>query len=309
MLFLELEKFSVFAKNKKVEYNAVFLNDVIEEVITQSKYLWSNFAQRDGISFSIMNLIEEKIVVWGDYYDLVSALFNIIKNAIEAMPKGGTITIQAQINTENEQVVLDITDTGLGMDDDTKKRIFQPFFTTKGLELGRGLGLSSVFGIIKSHNGQIFVKDTSIGAGTVFEIVLPLCNMKNLELEKGDVENEEIFFAVLWVDDEPEILKPSKMMLERMGHRADIANSAHQALEILQNNQYDLLITDIGMPEMNGWQLIDAIRGKYDNMKIVIISGWGSDISPEKMQEHGVNYVLEKPISKKNLISLFEEIF
>ncbi|MBK9480857.1 MAG: PAS domain S-box protein [Bacteroidetes bacterium] len=158
-------------KNKVSKIN---LNNLIEEVILQSRPIWKEEIEKKGLSITITTQFTSLSEISGNDADLRSAFFNIIKNSVEAMPKGGNITIQT---TEKEdKIFISISDNGIGMNDQIKARIFQPFYTTKGYEQGRGLGMSGVYSIVKEHDGEIYVKHTIQGVGSTIEMVLPINN-------------------------------------------------------------------------------------------------------------------------------------
>ena len=290
-------------KISKSKYTSVDVNKLISEVIIQSRPLWKDEAENKGISIQIKTTSEKIPEVFGNEGELRSVLFNIFKNGIEAMPEGGTISIGLKGETDN--VVLTISDTGIGMDEETKTRIFQPFFSTKGFEIGRGLGMSGVHSIIKEHGGTILIKNTAPGKGTSIEITLPI-STKNIieEKDEGIVENTSSI-RVLWVEDDEIIKENVSLMLDLLGHKGDTARSGKEALEYLDKNSYDLVITDIGMPQMSGWQLADIIKEKFKGrMKVAVVSGWGNQIEDAKKIEHGVEYVLSKPFRIEQLEKL-----
>lgn len=297
-----------FAQAKKeVKYNPINLNTLLDHAITQSKPLWKDEAQKKGLRISFQKIYGKITTVNGEEGELSSALYNIIKNAIEAMPSGGEIVVETGIVDKN--VFVRLSDNGMGMSEDTKIRIFQPFFSTKGFNLGKGLGMSGVYSIIRDHGGLVAVINTELGKGTTIEILLPMG-------EKDKEQAKKVFFGssnltsarVLWVDDEEPIREVEKMFMNRLGHFANFASSGIEAIEILKNNQYDLLITDIGMPEMSGWQLVEAINGLYPKMKIAIVSGWGADIVNEEKAKHDIDYVLGKPISIREIEHVIRDV-
>jgi signal transduction histidine kinase len=129
-------------------------------------------SERNGVSIKINTRLIPQTFISGNKFEINSVLLNTIKNCIEALPNGGAIDLVTEI--KSDKIFLTITDSGIGMSDEIKSKIFQPFFTTKGFELGRGLGMSSAFSIIKEHSGIIYIKDSELGKGTTIEIILPL---------------------------------------------------------------------------------------------------------------------------------------
>ena len=156
---------------EKSDHTTVHINELIAEVITQSRPLWQDLQQKKGLSLSIESNDMPVLKIQGNASELRSALYNLIKNSVEAMAQDGIIRMNASRN--DEKVVIEIQDTGVGMDEKTRTKIFQPFFSTKGFEGGRGLGMSNVLSIIKQHQGDIYVKNSEPGKGTTIVIKLP----------------------------------------------------------------------------------------------------------------------------------------
>jgi len=221
------------------------------------------------------------------------------------MPGGGTLSFKT--GKTGEGIYITVSDTGTGMDEETKTRIFQPFFTTKGFGQGMGLGMSTAYTIVKEHGGEIYVKATEPGKGTSIEIILPYSKEKEKTL-KNIIPGYECPARVLWVDDEEMVRNAGKKQLEKLKHYADTAASGDEALNMLQSRQYDLMITDIGMPGMSGWQLAGKVRGKYPGMKVVVVTGWDTDVSNEDKEKYGIGYVLGKPVDLEQLNHLVAEV-
>lgn len=296
------------AKLERKDNKLVKLNTIINESILQLHPLWKDNIQKRGMKISIKTDYGDIPEIYSNEGELKTSFHNVIKNSIEAMPEGGIINIVTR--KKGEGVYVTIADTGIGMDEVTRLKIFQPFFTTKGFDVGRGLGMSGVYSIMKECGGGIFVKETGLDKGTIIELVFPL-NEQEVRKEEKDtaakVLNKEVALRVLWVEDEALIRLNSKRMVKSMGHKCDIASSGKKALEYLNKNTYDIVITDIGMPEMNGWQLADKIKEKFGGkIKIAVISGW--NIEEKEKIAHGIKWVLEKPFQIDNLRKLFEDV-
>ncbi len=301
----QIQRFSgkKHGKHKCSHFN---LNTLIIDVINQLRPLWKDEAEKKGLSIEVITEFSEIPDFYGNDGELRSALYNMFKNSIEAMPKGGKIILET--GKRDEKIYVTITDTGIGMDEKTKARIFQPFFTTKGFDLGRGLGMSGVYSIIKEHKGDIFIKKTALGKGTSIELVLPFTHKKESVKIKEKPINLNNHLRVLWVEDNAIVRKVSKLMLENLGHSVAVASGGKEALSDLEHNDYDLVITDIGMPDMNGWQLADIINARYNGkMKVAVISGWSDEIDDEIKQQHGVEHVLGKPFNLEQLKKLLND--
>ncbi len=300
----QLQRFAGTTR-ESFEYEVVDINSAVKDAVAQTRGLWKDEAQEHGLGFTVQSNCPDNLTVSGNSGELRSALFNLIKNGIEAMPEGGTITIDA-VRKDNE-VSITVADTGVGMDEATKLRIFQPFFSTKGFEQGRGLGLSGVHSIVREHKGVIEVIKTTHGKGTTIEIRLPYAEKKPV-LKKEDGVECLGTARVLWVDDEEGIRKAGKRMLGKLGHQTDLASCGQDALTLLETNQYDLLITDKSMPGMSGYQLIEKIKGKYPKMKIVVLTGHDNTISAEERHERGIGCIIGKPFDQKMIENMIREM-
>ncbi|MCF8070700.1 MAG: response regulator [Desulfobacterales bacterium] len=301
----QLLRFSGKNKSRK-DYEHLNPNRVVDDVISQTRPLWKDEAEKKGIAIAVeKNYAEKELRIEANAGELRSVLYNLVKNSIQAMPEGGSLTFET--GKTEKSVYVTVSDTGLGMDEETKTRIFQPFFTTKSFKQGKGLGMSTSYAIVKEHSGEIYVKESVPGKGTSIEITLPHSKRKENRLEEA-VSGYEGSANVLWVDDEEMIRVVGKKQLEQLQHRVDVAASGEEALNLLKNNKYDLMVTDIGMPNISGWQLAEKIKGNFPDMKVAVVTGWGSDISNEEKEKYGVGYVLGKPVSLERLKQMVAEV-
>lgn len=300
----QLQRFAGNTENS-VEYQTVSINLILDDAIEQTKNLWKTEAERDGYTIKIKKDFQESLFTLGLFTELRTVLFNVIKNAVQAMPSGGTLSFKTR-KTSEDRVCICVSDTGTGMSRESRERIFEPFYSTNG-SLGRGLGMAGAYSIIKEHKGEISVKSSSMRNGTVIEILLSY-------VEKSNFIKEEKTFAIisdlriLWVDDERTIRKLLKKAFKRIPCSLDLADGGTKALELLSKNKYDLLITDIGMPEMSGWQLLDKVKKKYPKLKLAIATGWGNSITVEKQKFYNLGCVLTKPFSMEDIRKLLLEI-
>jgi PAS domain S-box-containing protein len=289
-------------KSSKKSYKIVDLYHLVEDSIEQTRNLWKDQAQERGVTYTVTKDMQEDLTICGNEGELRSVFFNLIKNSLDAMPNGGTISIGGTI-FEND-IYITVADTGVGMDLEVQKKIFQPFFTTKGFQQGKGLGMTGVYTIIGEHNGSISIKETKVGVGTVFEIRLPLEKRESkVELLNVNRKNDNKI-NVIWVDDEEFIRQLGKRVVSRLGHAIKIAGSGKEALEMIKDERFDLLITDIGMPIMNGWKLSVKARVIQPDLKIAAFSGWGDSVDDEKMERYNVQYLVNKPALVKDIEDL-----
>jgi two-component system sensor histidine kinase EvgS len=265
-----------------------------------------------------------RLPVFIDPSQLDQLLANLCINARDAIGGVGKLTIETGwvcFDTEycdahvgfisGDFVMLAVSDDGCGMDKDTIDNIFEPFFTTKGLGEGTGLGLSTVFGIVKQNKGFINVYSEP-GEGTTFKIYLPP------HAENGDIfkmsETENIPTGsgetVLIVEDEPSILKMSQQLMENSGYLALAASTPNEALALAKEHEGEihLLITDVVMPKMNGRRLAEKLQIQYPALKVLFMSGYTANVIAHRgVLDRGINFI-QKPFSKKDLALKVREV-
>lgn len=285
-------------------YVPVDINGLLEEVIAQTRPLWKDSMEKNGRRIVLRTEFAETPTVSGNPGELRTVFHNIIKNSVEAMPEGGEIAIATRC--EPGLIRITVRDSGQGMDSQTVQRAFQPFFSTKGYELGRGLGLSGAYSIIREHGGEIRILASQPGSGTCLEITIPCPPAPQAE-PAGDTDLvfEAPNLHVLWVDDEEIIRDIGREMVTLLGCRADTASSGQEALERLRRDRYQLVITDVGMPGMNGLVLARNIRAQYGTgLKIAVVTGWGETIVENAQKENSVDFFLQKPVALDQLRAL-----
>jgi PAS domain S-box-containing protein len=256
-----------------------------------------------------------------DQGQMEQVLLNLLVNAWQAMPGGGVIDLETRnlIVEENQDlfpnlrrgkyVRLSITDTGMGMDAATRKRIFDPFFTTKGMGRGSGLGLASVYGIIKQHNGYIEVESEK-GKGTSFYIYLPASEKlipKKVLAQQDIVRGHE---TVLFVDDEQMVLDVSKDILKSIGYKVLTASGGEEALKIYDQNknQISLVILDMIMPGMDGGKTYSHLKRLNPQIKVLLSSGYSINEEVTAIMEKGCNGFIQKPFNVKEIAIKIREI-
>ena len=249
---------------------------------------------------------EDLPAVRTDAAQLDTAILNLLVNARDAMPDGGTVRLAARHRSggrdrSGDFVVLSVTDQGEGMDADTLAKATEPFFTTKGVGKGTGLGLSMVHGLAQQSGGFLELKSTA-GVGTTAEIWLPVTEAEGATaltvVEAGSAEPRQ-GLRVLAVDDDPLVLMNTVAMLEELGHEVFEAHSGPQALELLERQSVDLVITDQGMPKMTGGELADKIHTAWPDLPILVATGY-AELSDSKASHLPR---LAKPFGQSDLIS------
>jgi CheY-like chemotaxis protein len=225
-----------------------------------------------------------------------------VQNAIDAMPKGGTLTVHAF--AENDEACVAIQDSGVGMTAEVRDRAFEPFFTTKGAG-GTGLGLAEVYGIARRHRGSADIS-TVPGAGTTVTLRLPLEReglITNERTAPASAERVVTLQRVLVVEDHEDGRRLLRRMLESHGHHVDAVERCAEARERLAgsgNAAYDLLLTDVGLPDGSGWDLVVYARHHAPQMRIGVITGWEPMVSSDDAV--GVEFILRKPLRAAELL-------
>ncbi len=268
---------------------------VLRDAVELTRARWKDAARRRGVAIEMVVEAGECPPVAASPPELREVLVNMIFNAVDAMPHGGRITLRSW--ARGERVLISVSDTGVGMTEAVRSKIFEPFFTTKGAR-GSGLGLSASYGIISRLGGSISV-DSAPYQGTTFTIELPAG--EPLPATPPPPQPRAAPLSLLLVDDEPQMLRTSKMMLEVEGHRVTAVASGKAALEALAARRFDAVLTDLGMPEMNGLQLAERIRARGLTLPILLITGWGLELEAERVQEAGITDVLPKPFDGDQL--------
>jgi PAS domain S-box-containing protein len=268
------------------------------------------------------DLTEDLLPVVADKSQMEQVLLNLFINAADAMPQGGRLYLHTRNVTHHEMsgipfepqkgpyIVLSVRDTGIGMDQKTIERIFEPFYTTKGLSKGTGLGLASAYGIIKAHHGYIKVESQK-GVGSVFYIYLPTVEDSLLQSTKAEVsEVRKVKRAVLLIDDEVPILEVGLQMLEKLGYTAFSAKSGEEALAFYRSNhdRVDAVILDMIMPGKSGSETFDRMRAINPNLKVLLASGYSIDGQAGKIMERGCKGFIQKPFNLEELAQKINEV-
>jgi signal transduction histidine kinase len=282
---------------------AVDLCTVVRDAALLTAPRWRDAAQADGNPISLHVEAESHPTIQGSAAQLRELMTNLIFNAVDALPMGGTINLR--VVAEDGLGIIEVTDSGVGMSPDVQARVFEPFFTTKG-ESGSGLGLAMVFGIVEQHGGHIDVQSAA-GNGTTFRMTFPLIAESPTEGEQSSRFTLALEpprpLRVLAVDDEPMMTKAVARMLKPAGHLVSVAGSGEEALEKLAEQTFDVVVSDMGMgPGMNGWELAEAVRSRWPEMRFLLATGWGAAVDPGEARAKGIEAVLSKPYRPIDLL-------
>ena len=278
------------------KFDTININEPIRDSIKLTRTLWQDEANKKGLRINIKTYFNQEPQVEASASEMREVFTNLILNAIEAMPEDGNITICSDIISD--QANITIQDEGTGMDEEILKRVFDPFFTTRGVK-GTGLGLSVTYGIIHRHNGEISIQSEP-GVGTTITINLPLSPAQMAtpapQVEKAPAAKELETAKILVVDDDVEPRELLNDILEFGGHTVLTADSGQNALNILDNEKdIHIIFTDLGMPGMSGWDLSKEIKARNPKSVVAVITGWGTQLDPERIATCGIDRVIAKP--------------
>ncbi len=281
----------------------VDINLVIQDSTTLTRARWYDEALARGLQYDVELDLQEVPRVRGSGSELREVFVNIVLNALDAMPQGGRLTIATK--AKGGFVQTNITDSGIGMNSDVRDHIFEPFFTTKGV-MGTGLGLAVCHSIIERHGGRIDAQ-SSLGKGTTFIINLPVgpkAELRNNGISRAGVRP----VSVLVIDDDKRVREALVGMLNIAGHHTDHAESGHEALAKLERDHFDLVFTDLSMPEMDGWAVASEVHRRWPATKVVLITGHA--VPPEAVDSNRdlVSEVIFKPIRFDELSSTMSQV-
>jgi two-component system, cell cycle sensor histidine kinase and response regulator CckA len=266
---------------------AGLLNDAVE--ITRTR--WQNEARVRGLEYEVKLNTEPGQHTFGSASELREVFVNVIVNAVDAMPKGGRLLITCR--RVDDRLQLHFSDNGMGMPEDVRQKIFEPFFSTKGAQ-GTGLGLSVSYSIIERHSGSISVVSDP-GKGTNFMIDLPAAVAGTASDNEREVISEAPSLRILVVDDEKPVRETLAEMLVAVSHKVELAGSGHEAVQKMRSREFDFVFTDLAMPEMDGWETARMIRKSWPHVRIVLVTGYGPTTPPPLGEENLVDAIIGKP--------------
>jgi PAS domain S-box-containing protein len=278
-------------KSAAKEFELVDVRNLLHDAIEITRTRWENEARLRGLEYKVTLDADNGLITLGNASELREVFVNLIVNAVDAMPNGGQISVGCV--REGDRLRLRFIDNGSGMPEDVRQKIFEPFFSTKGAH-GTGLGLSVSHSIIERHDGTISVS-SEIGQGTIFMIDLPATDVR-AESTVEQASPETIApISILVIDDEPPVRETLADMLEALNHRVVLAESGQAALKKLTHESFDLIFSDLAMPEMDGWETAREIRKRWPDMKIILVTGYGPGTRPPTGEDDLVNAIIGKP--------------
>ena len=280
------------------------INELVDHALEFTKARWKDEAESKGIKIEIRKELSPRATIAGSASELREVFTNLINNAIDAMPQGGKIRVRTF--KENSYVVIKIEDTGMGMSKVISDRIFDPFFTSKGPQ-ATGLGMSVSYGIITRYKGTISV-DSREGKGTAFTIKIPIKEVEETkEKELEEIPKKGRKGNILIVEDEEDIRTLLSEILTSDGHTVRTASGGKKGIEVFKKGSFDLILTDLGMPGMSGWEVAGTIKKLAPEVIIAVITGWGIQLDKDELKQHGVDMIVNKPFKVDQVLKLAQE--
>ena len=282
----------------------VDINKVVDDALEFTKVRWKDEAETKGITIHIKETLAHLAHIAGSAPELREVITNLINNAIDAMPQGGEIRLGTLMN--NSHVVIKISDTGSGIPHTLADRIFDPFFTTKGPQ-STGLGMSVSYGIINRHQGTINFNSVE-GEGTTFTIQLPSSEQIPEKREITEFKSKkQRKVKILVIEDEQDVLELLKDILTDNGHEVETTTNGRQGIKLFREHHFDLVFTDLGMPEMSGWQVAEEVKKINKKTPVALITGWEVQLKKNELRKSGVDLFVNKPFQVDEVRRLVEE--
>ncbi|MBT3880835.1 MAG: response regulator [Candidatus Scalindua sp.] len=284
------------------------INYLIREVIDFTMPRWKNIAQSEGLyNYLDTEGMKEIPEVFCNPTELREVFVNLINNSLDAMPDGGRISFSTE--SDENTVFVSISDTGKGMPEDVKKKIFDPFFTTRS-PLGTGLGMSCVYSIIKSHGGKIEV-ESEVGKGTTINLNIPHRKdaVQRITPSEPDGKITTRKLRILVIDDNEELCVVIDKFLTRGGHTVETFNNGAEAIELAREKDVDLVLCDLAMSGVTGYDVVKELNKFARKPKIGVITGWSEKLKLFDEEGMKVDFILRKPLKNSELTKQINSVF
>jgi len=288
----------------KATLSAVNINEVLGQVPDLTRARWSDLALARGVAIEMrVEVAPGTPMIMANESEIREALINLVFNAADALPDGGKITLRSRRSRADgdlakPSVIVEVHDDGIGMDENTRNHCLEPFFTTKG-QRGTGLGLAMVYGIARRHSAGLAI-DSNVGKGTTIRLVFPDSEGATAVVRERDVQSTAQGLRLLLIDDDPLILQSLRNALEYEGHFVMCADGGQAGIDMYRaandgRQPFSAVITDLGMPHVDGRQVAAAIKGIERTAKVIMLTGWGQLLSDGSDAPAHVDRILSKP--------------
>lgn len=328
MLLTRFSRMKDFYRKREPEAvtSAIDLNKTVPGVIELTRARWRDVPQERGIVIDVRTeLMKPLPPILGAEHEIRDALTNLILNAVDAMPGGGVLTIRTRVGSPQNRldspsaseprndrgesraasVCLEVSDTGTGMDEETRRRCLEPFFTTKG-ERGTGLGLAMVYGMVERHGGDLDI-DSTPGQGTTVRMAFPISpDTADPTALNAVLAESSRALRILIIDDDPLVIESLREVLRGDGHQVIAADGGQAGIDAFgtahaRGESFSAVITDLGMPYVDGRRVAAAVKATSPTTPVILLTGWGQRLSAENDIPEGVDRVLAKPPKLREL--------
>ena len=296
----------------------VSLNRIVAQVSELTQARWRDQAQQRGIDIDLRAELAENLPdVMAAEGEIRDAITNLVFNAVDALPRGGTLILRTRLDAvaadgDPRRILIEVSDDGIGMDEETRRRCVEPFYTTKG-ERGTGLGLAMVYGMVQRHSAE-FEIDSSPGAGTTVRIAFAEADAQATSESYAPATPASLApQTILIVDDDPLLVKSLTDILEADGHRVTAATGGQAGIDAFlgagnTERPFDIVITDLGMPYVDGRKVAAAVKGRSPETPVILLTGWGKRLIADNEVPAFVDRVLSKPPRLADLRSALAEL-
>jgi signal transduction histidine kinase/ActR/RegA family two-component response regulator len=298
-------------QERQATLTQIDLNPIVAQVIDLTRVRWRDLPQQRGIAIAMRTELQQPLpAILAQESEIRDALTNLIFNAVDAMPDGGTLVVRTRGSAETVQ--LEVVDSGVGMDETTRRRCLEPFFTTKG-ERGTGLGLAMVYGMVRRHSAELEI-DSTLHQGTTMRIVFPAAQATAAAAPQPVAPESALRpLSILIVDDDPLVLESLRATLESDGHKVTAVDGGQAGIDSfteaqLHNAAFDVVITDLGMPHVDGRRVAAAVKTASPSTPIVLLTGWGQRLVEGGDIPAHVDHVLNKPPKLRDLRAALSRI-
>ncbi len=296
-----IQEFSRIRRDRPA--HAVELKNVANLAVGLTEPKWREEARSRGVDVQIEAELRDTPPIAGNLQELSQAVSNLIFNSVEAMPRGGRVTLRTYVR--DHRAVIEVEDDGTGMTPETRDRMFEPFFTTK--DSGQGLGMSVVYGIVTRFGGEVTVFSEP-NRGTRVTLAFPALAESHAEPPPAPVATSHVTGRVLVIDDEEQNREICREFLATAGHEVDTAASGAEALALLAGQGYDVVITDLSMPGLSGWDVARDVKRNSPDTRVMLLSGWGIQQDEANVQDAGVDLVMSKPVEMDVLLGSVQQL-
>lgn len=281
----------------------VNVNEILQDVIELTRPRWKNALEKHGHAIELRTRFEQGCCAVVHASDLREILTNLVLNAVDAMPDGGLLTLASR--KLKDEVLIEICDSGTGMTEEVQRKIFDPFYTTKGVG-NSGLGLSVSWNLINRYGGDIQVRSQP-GKGSSFQLRIPGDGTSDEEASILRSAPDRVSHRLLLVDDDKEVLRLLRDMIRLSGHKVIATHDGQEALKIIETEEIDVVLTDLGMPVVSGWEIAKRAKQKNPAMPVILLTGWGVQYEKEDLADQGIDMVLSKPLGYDKLQEVLQK--